>query len=171
MGKKKIVYDEPFRGKIEKICIWSSRYIDPCFAIPGKEVEQKLTIDRKGHVHWKGYDFAPPDEKHELSYRNKKLRDERRKIFQKDAKYLLNSLATSFDKDYCPAIKIPYFPPTGYGGWELRLTNNKGKIYQFNGSFGEDSEFQKVNLSSLSACLREILCAPDFLAFDGRSRL
>ena len=168
--KEKIIWNEPFQGEIKSLCLVTNTKYWYSEAVPGQEVEQKLMIDRKGHVRLKGYDYVPEDETHLAAYRNQALRNERRLGSQTDAKKLLNAVAIAFDKENCPE-PVLYWSPGDERGWRLDITNTKGEIYRINGEFDTDFESGKQILSLLSAQMRGILGVDDLYGFDGNNRL
>jgi len=133
-----------FEGKLKKLCIRSKKN----FKFLGNEIEQNLSIDDEGYVHFSTYN---------LENKIRKSRVKNFKIEKEASDKLLNIFSIFFSNEYDEIVRMDS------GNWMMELYNAEGKIYRFQGSLYTYFDYQGMDLSDL---VRNTLGMDDLYVFD-----
>ena len=152
-----VEYEPPksilFRGKIKSLSLMT----EPCYFVKppefGYELEQKLTITKKGYVKVyrkisEGWD----------SEKEPQTVTEKMKISIEDTEKIFNRIGRYFTKEHEECIVCDE------GTWELRLTNTEGEVFRYFGS--TCCSDHRSALSRVSKLIRKITGLEYILGFD-----
>lgn len=137
-----------FQGTLKKIRLISNNICyGPC-PEPEDEVEQDFVITSSGEVHLTRH-----------SFNEKIIEDVRLSLTAKQTKWIFDRFTERFSEEF--DIRLV----TDIGSWDLFLTNEEGREFDYHGSLREPDRFEVT--SGLSETLREMTGRDDLFAFDG----
>lgn len=143
-------------GRIKRIKLNSCSSGFGILPVPGKEIEQHLTICSDGRVYFSRYCFQE-----DLNYIPKVFFKEQFKISPSRSNYILSCIGMYFEEVY-EDLSI-----TDVGGWSLEVINEKDEKQIFYGSFLQDLNYRGEQISRL---IREFTNRPHMYCFDGDAR-
>ncbi len=144
-----------FKGTLKKMRIVSNKICYAPMPEANEEVEQRLTINKEGHVWFSGYNFGHGGERYE------KARGKNYKIDKVATDKLFGAIAAYFGNGYKEILA------EDIGNWVMELTNTEGVTYKFRGSLCADFDYDVTDLSDL---VRDTVGMDDLYVFDGNCK-
>jgi len=149
------VYPLPFQGEAKKIRIISNNVSYGPAPSPDEEVEQRLTLSSDGRVWFSGYNFDYGIDHYTIGRKFQFKLDQEKVdiIFAVFSRFFAGNFEDVFAMDI--------------GSWEMTITNEDGRTFEFAGSLCAQYEIDGMDLSDL---LREELGIKNLFAFDGNDK-
>lgn len=145
-------FNSHFQGNLNMMRIASSSLGYGPMPLPDQEIEQRLTLNRRGQVWFSNYLFGD-------GITRQVNRKERSTIPGKDATQILELIANAF------RIEPDHHLFTDTGIWKLELINDVGWSFHYAGSVVDRGNDDLLNQASVE--LRRVLGMPELIAFDG----
>lgn len=149
------VYPLPFQGEAKKIRIISNNVSYGPAPSPDEEVEQRLTLSSDGRVWFSGYNFDYGIDHYTIG----------RKFQFKLDQEKVDIIFAVFSRFFAGNFEDVF--ATDIGSWEMTITNEDGRTFEFAGSLCAQYEIDGMDLSDL---LREELGIENLFAFDGNDK-